>query len=588
MAVATLTPSATTGKNVLFTASEAVFLKADIGRQIIFGASRAIIVSFGASAGSASPSAIVHADIIDAFPNTEPIPSGQWFLRLSPIANLTISAKGPVGTKVVVTADRPTFRGQNYGKYLLVYGGVIEIQSVSSTTVVFGEILSELQVDAITVSAGVESYPAAIGGTWTLEVSSWSPETGFPRTGEFIQGRLGQASTTAQPTTFWLSAPDSYDNYAVGIKANNALEYTIASKKINRIEWLADNIDMFLGTTGAELQVTSGKIAEPFGGDIVPKVNYNSNRGSAAIQCVLLDEKILFVDRARRQIFAIGYDYQIDRQTPTELTAIADHVTLGGLKFGPIAYQTRLDRRVYMVRNDGQIVVLTYFPNEKVIGFTRLVTDGFYEAVISVATTSSAADVVYVIVRRIINGVTKRYVEVFEDSLPGVTRPWASMQTDCGVFYNGVPTTTVSGLDHLEGETVDIVGDGGYRGTKVVSGGAVTLDDPFSQIEVGLHYDSTVTTMRPSIPNVITEGIPRNWIKIWARLFESYGGKLNNEQILYRPADLDALAGVFTGDRETTSQRGIDTEGRITFLQDQPYPFTLLALFGTINFGDHD
>jgi hypothetical protein len=69
---------------------------------------------------------------------------------------------------------------------------------------------------------------------------------------------------------------------------------------------------------------------------------------------------------------------------------------------------------------------------------------------------------------------------------------------DCGLRYVGSPISTVSGLDHLIGETVDVFADGAYIGEKVVSsGGTILLDNAASIIAVGLHYNSDLKTVRP-------------------------------------------------------------------------------------------
>lgn len=590
---ATLTPAATTGKNILFTASEAVFLQGDVGRQIIFGASRAIIVSFSTSAGAPAPATTVRADILDDFPNTEPIPAGQWFLRLSPQAKLTFDKKAPIGTKVTITADKNAFRSADLGKYIIALGGVVEIQGVNSTTVVVGEILGELQDE--------EDPIEALAGAWTLEVSSWSPENGFPRTGEFVQGRLVQASTLAQPTTFWMSAPDDFDNYAIGIRADDALEYTIATRKINRIEWITEvagragqlQTDMYIGGTNVELLASSGKSGEPFGGDVLPLVNRLSVEGSAPVQAVTLNNKIIFLDRSRRKVLTLSYNIDEDSIGPVDLTAIADHLAPDGIKLGPIAFQQKPHPRFYFVGTNGTLITLTYYPNEKIVGWSRIVTEGTFEAVACVTAPAIGSDLVYVIVRREINDAggphIYRYVEVFDDNFDGLTRSWKSLQTDSAIVYIGAPTTTVTGLTHLEDKTVDVIADGAFRGTKVVVGGQITLDDAYSQIEVGLHYDSRLKEMPAAIPNVSIEGMPKQWIKLFVRLFQSMGGTLNGENLIYPPGILDTQQ-LFTGDIEVTPQSisGNDTEAPVEIVQNQPYPMTVLCTFGTLEVADRD
>lgn len=579
---ATLTPGATTGEDVLFTASQAVFYQADVGRLIIAGAARAVITGFGASAGDTTfPNTKVRADILDAFPNTDPIAAGDWLLRLSPQTTLDPNILEPVGAQITLVAGVNAFRTADVGKFIFLYGGLSKITIRDSATQVKGEILSVL---ADATQADPDAAPA---GSWTLEEASWSAAGGFPRTGEFFQGRLYQASTAAQPTTFWGSRSDDFDNYAVGAAADDAVEFTVAARQVNRIEWVADNIDLFLGTTGSEHRVVGGQEGVPIGGDVVPLVQRLTTHGCAPMQPVVISRRTIFVDRSRLKVLFLGFELADDGFDATELTVTAEHVTKPGLRLGPIGVQRRSDLRLYWVRDDGQLITLTFLPKEKVVGFTRLVTDGAFEAVAVIPRAAGKPDHVWVIVKRTIGGQTKRYVEILEEEHEDLTtRLWASLQTDSAVVYKGSATTTITGLSHLEGKTVDVIADGGFRGTKVVASGQITLDEAASEVEVGLHYDSEIATMRPQVEGAVLDGLPRSWDSVFARLKDSLGGTINGEPIQYPPIALGALT-PYTGDVKVTTT-GWDTDGRIRIVQHQPYPFTLLLLFGTLTVAEHD
>ena len=363
----TLTPGATTGTSVIFTAAGAVFVKADVGRQIIFGASRAVIVAFGASAGdTADPNDQVRADILDAFPDTDPIASGSWLLRLSPQTTLDPNIKEPIGAQITLTAGLTAFRSADVGKFIKILGGVIEITQFTSATALKGEILSILG------EATLADPPAVPAGAWTLEENSWSATRGFPRTGDFAQGRLGQAATAAQPTTVWLSASDDFDNYAIGTLASNAIQHTLATRKVNRIEWIIENIDVFLGTAGNEIRLRGAGTDEPLGGDTIPVVQPQTNEGSSHIQAHLLQRRIIFVDRSRTQIHALSFQIDQDGFDTDELTAAAEHITAPTIRLGPVGFQKRLNPILYFIRSDGTLIAFTFFPRQEVVGFTRL------------------------------------------------------------------------------------------------------------------------------------------------------------------------------------------------------------------------
>lgn len=642
--------TASPGTSVTFYIGDGLFLAADVGREIVAGAGRAIITSltdartalgeirenFDASKITVGPGVMTtvlsttlmstspvahglnagdyvritsgaqtneirkvtsitsiyafHVESVFSVDQNDvdwekhiPLASSEWYVGLSPQTTLNPNIKGPVRALATLVAGDAAFRDSDVGKYIFVYDGIIKITQLDSTTQVKGTIL-------VTLSGSTTTNPAAVdAGTWTIEEAAWTASRGYPRTGEFYQGRLGQASTSSQPTTFWLSASDDYENYAKGITAADAIEYTIASKSVNRIEWLADNGDMLIGTTGAEFRVVGDRSGEPLGGDKTPLVERLSTLGCLGTSPALLNRQVLYVDRSGRKVIVMAYSLERDGLEPLELTALSEHITESGVRTGGIGLHQRIEPSVYFVRNDGVLAVLMYYPSEKVMGFTRLTTDGTFECVSVVPQPSGRSDQVWTIVKRTIGGITKRYIEYFEPDVNDTdfqTRAWSSLQTDSAVIYavTGVSITVVTGLGHLEGETVDVIASGSYKGTAVVSGGQIVLDDPADHVEIGLHYDSRIETMRPAIEGSVIEGLPRSWDDISVRLLDTIGGKVNGEWLAYTPSDLDEL-GLFTGDRAIVGQ-GWDDDGRITIEQPQPYPMTVLAVYGTLSVGD--
>lgn len=588
---ATLTPGATTGSNVVCTASQAVFLTADVGRQIIAGTARAVITGLGVSAGdTTSPNANVRVDILDAFADTDPIAAGDWLLRISPQATLTPGAKEPAGILVLLTAGQDAFRAADVGKYIKVFGGLIQVTAYASATSATGLLLRVL-TDA---KSPPDACPA---GAWTLEVASWSAARGYPRTGEFFQGRLYQASTPSQPTTFWGSKSNDYENYAIGALADDAVEYTMASRQLNRIEWLTNHKYLFLGTSGAEA-VARGSSDQPLGGNNLPQVDGISREGCAPVQPIVRGRDILFLDRSLTKLFVLIYNFYVDNFDPDELTALADHIFGSAARLGPIAFRVRKDPTLFIVRSDGQLVTLTYYPQHKVIGFTRMVTDGAFEAVACIPGPTGESDRVYAIVRRTIDGSSKRYVELFDEHASELTaRAWTQLHTDSAITYGGSAATTITGLSHLEGKTVEVIGDGGTYQTAVVAGGQITLDLAVSQAEVGLPMTSTLHTMRPAAEGLVIDGLPRAWDMCWTRVKDSRGGTVQlgshaqPHDLPYPPGTLDTAA-LFSGALHLAGEGWDDDEnlgndGSVKIVADKPFPMTVLAIFGDLVVGQH-
>ena len=649
---ATLVYAATTGTGVRFITSAAVFLAGDVGRAIISGAGWAditaivspteatadIVDAFDASILTVGPGvltsvgttvdfslphdlAINHYIVIDsgaqlgeirrvvAVPTTYSVlvdaawtpdqngvdwkkqvgvAAGSWGLRLAPQTTLNPDKSKPVGIVVRLTAGAAAFRVEDVGKYITIYGGLLKITEYESTTIVRAKLITKMKDTT-------ESNPPAVdAGSWTLEEVSWSATRGYPRTGGFYQGRLGQGATTSQPTTFWLSESDDFEANALGVNADNALEYTIATRQVNEIQWMVDSSDLFCGTTGSEVRVKGDRNGDPLGGDHPPVVETIGDQGSVPVQPVLVDKQAIFMDRSQRKLFLIGYNLDQDGFIPVELTALAEHIAGTGdttFRLGAMAFLRHPHPRLVVCRTDGVVIVYTYFPAEKVMGFSTFqMPGGAIESVAVIPTPSGESDRLWMVVARTINGTPTRYIEMCNEEAFNVSdaplRPWRATMTDCAwIYHGGTPIAQADGFGWLEGETVDVIADGSYLGQQTVIGGSIPpFDEPASVVEIGLHYDSKVRTFRPAIEGSIIEGLPRSWDDLNVRLHNTRGGKVNGEWLSYAPSDLDEV-GLFSGDRQITGQ-GWDTDGSVTIEQTQPYPMMLLALYGTLSIGD--
>lgn len=575
---ATLTPAATTGEAITFTASAACFLAADVGRMIVYGSSRAVIITY-------TDTTHVDADIIDAFPDTDPIAAGAWLLRNSPQTTLDPNKRAPVNTQVQFNAGAAAFRAEDVGKYLKVYGGVARITIFTSTTIVKAQLLSVM-------SQTTDTNPSAAGaGTWTLEVDAWSDTLGWPSSIEFHEGRLGFAGVAGFPTTFWLSRSGDYENMAVGALADDALEYTLAFRQVNVIRWLASMGALLIGDAQNEHEAVGAGIDEPLGGDVLPRIRARGAWGSAAVQALVLSDAVLFHQAASRQVYLLR-DTGVSREIApaVDLTILAEHITSPQLAAHPAVFAGQPNRQLFFVRSDGVLLVCTYYPEEQVAAWSRYVLGGTDAAVESAAVIphpDGDRDRIWVSVARTINGATVRSIEYFDDNAAEMSgRNWTSLYTDSAVVYSGSAATVISGLSHLEGESVDVIADGSYKGRFTVASGQITLATAASVVEVGLPYTSTIVTMRPALPQGEMEGVFKGWLSVTLRLYQTIGGTLNGQNIPTAVGGMTMDSGppLKTGDQRMQLQ-GWDAEGRLTLTQPQPYPLTLLALFGDVEVG---
>jgi len=187
-------------------------------------------------------------------------------------------------------------------------------------------------------------------------------------------------------------------------------------------------------------------------------------------------------------------DGQSYNYTANDLTAIVPEIGLPA--FTRIAVQRQPDTRIHIVRSDGKCAVLVFDRLENVTCWILVETDGLIEDVMIIPGTEE--DEVYYVVKRTIGGVAKRFIE--EWSLESEARGGATCKlVDSYIAYSGASTDTMTGLDHLEAETVKVWGNSKDLGSYTVSGGQITLSEAVTEAYIGLSYKAQFQSAKLAI-----------------------------------------------------------------------------------------
>jgi len=524
---------------------------------------------------------VVLADILDDFPSTAAIPSGSWGLNGSPNAfALDPDKQEPVGA--TVTLDGGTvgthdwIRAEDVGKYVKLNDGIVKITVRTDAATAKGEIVKVLSQDT-----------AAAAGTWTLEVAAWSVERGYPSAITFHEGRLVFGGTLARPQTVWGSVSGDFENLAVGTQGGDAYEFGIAANKVNNIRWLLPSRVLLVGTKGGEFRVTGGADLPitPTNVDAKSETAYGSN----FVNPMRVSSAILFVQRSGRKLRELAFSLDFDSYVAPDLTVLAEHMFPQGKTIEEMDFQQDPDPILWVVRSDGVLCGLSYDRSNDVVGWHRHPTDGAVESVCVIPHPDGDREQVWLIVRRTINGATKRYVEYLDDA-GGF---YDDLNTDCTLTYSGAPATTFGGLEHLRGKVVQILGDGAYYGeqTVPVTGSAeVVISPAASAVEVGLPYTSTLETLRAEIQSATgsVQGLKKRSSKVTIRVLDSMGYKINGaQQPARRSTDLLGAPPTLSSLDATTTKLGWDTEARTKVEQFLPFPCNILGIFATLDVGDY-
>jgi hypothetical protein len=556
----TITPAATTGAGITFTAGASIFLSGDVGRQIISGSQKAIIVTYTSATQ-------VDCDIIYDFDDTNPIASGEWLIRGSPNAEIDPTADEPVNTIITLqNATADVFRSTDVGKYVRIRGGLVKITVFTNATTVKGEILAVLN----------EGH--APTDVWIIEESLWTATLGYPGAVALFEQRLCLAGSTEYPQTVWGSVSAAYENFALGSNDDDAFEFSFAANQVNIIKWLEAAKVLFCGTTGGEWRLGATTLNDPLTPSNVNLVRETSY-GTADIQPVSSNHVILFVQRLARKIREISYNFDIDGFIANDLTILSDHLPKDGDGIKSVFYQPEPNSIIWAVRNDGVLLGLTYHRDHEVIGWHRHVLGGTDVEVESGAVIPSADEAEYEVwlsVKRTVNSSTVRYIERIKPIFDGDVLEDAFF-VDSGMTYDGAAATSISGLSHLEGESVAVLADGVVISGHTVASGAITLASAASKVHVGLTFTPIIETMRfeGGSGEGTAQGKSKRIHRVTARLHESVKFQIGPDSSHTDEIDETVLT---TDDVTVDFPGGYDEDSPIYITLDEPLPLTILSL----------
>ncbi len=574
------------------------------------------------------------------------------------------------------------FLATDIGRQIHFNSGYGVITAVGSTT-------------SITVNVTTAFANANAITNWYL--GAFSDTTGHPSCVTFFEQRLAFAATLNNPQTVYFSKSGDYENMDANlggtIADDDAIIYTIASNQVNAIRFMTTTRTLIIGTAGGEFAVSGG------GADnaITPTnilIKKQSNHGAANVDAIAVGNATLFLQRARRKIRELAFNFDVDGYVAPDMTILAEHITEGGLT--QVAYQQEPNQIIYATREDGELVGLTYQREQQVTAWHRHIFGGRFgiatltvsdyanitsgtkltltksdgttvdftsttgtagtnefktetnnnttatnlktainahadftatvaSAVVTVTETAHEAtgyltiksfdstrltatsegkavvDSVaviptddkeyqtWVIVKRTIDGTTKRYVEYLNELDFDETDNTSFNFLDSALSYSGSAATTISGLAHLEGQVVAILADGSTHPNKTVNGsGQITLDRSAKNVKVGLAYTSLLQTMRldAGSQDGTSQGKTKRIYDITVRMYETIGievgPNLNDmERIPFRSSAnlMDEGIPPFTGDKEVEFRGNYETDGFIYVRQTQPLPFTILSLY---------
>ena len=469
----------------------------------------------------------------------------------------------PTWMKAVAVTDADNGSGKltvDFSRNPYSNDGTAKITEVISPT--------EVKVSVITDFANTDK-------TQVYALSSWNDDNGYPKMACFFQDRLVLAATKKEPYSIWMSRTGDYPNFGIekvdgGVTDDSAIKADLITRNGFEILHLVPAKDLVILTTGNEWIIEGSSVITP------AKINPRPQtmRGSNTCPPQHIGNRIVHVQRSGKTVRDLGYQYDADNYNGDDLTLLATHLTEGH-KLVSSAYIQEPNSTLYYVRDDGVLLSLAFIKEQNVFAWSHHTTDGKYKKVASIP--NGASDALYVTVER--DG--KIYIERFNPDI------------EAAVYMDSYVTGSGSSIDatHLIGKTVQILADGTRMQDKVVpENGLVTFGQSFSDITIGLAYETRVKQPGPDIG--LKEGTMQARISkintVVLRVEKSYGGHIG---YTFKDKDMDELRyedyeTLETGDivqQMPVANIGSNTQNHICIKHNEPFPFELNAIIREVS-----
>jgi hypothetical protein len=411
----------------------------------------------------------------------------------------------------------------------------------------------------------------------------------YPGAVAYYEQRRMFAGSINKPQTVWgtRSGTESVMSYSLPTRADDRLSFRIAALESNAIRHLVPLSDLIAMTSSVEFRITSVNADALSPTDISAKPQ--SFVGVNKVQPLAIGSAMLYANARGGHIQEMKYSLYQQGFQSNDMSLRASHLfdnhTIVDMDYAKAPLPI-----MWAVSSSGKLLGLTYIASENVTAWHQHDTQGIFESCVVVSENDE--DVLYVVTRRTIAGIQQRFVE------RQATRKFTSLAdsyfVDCGYTYSGGPTTTVSTMTWLEGETVSILADGAVLPQQVVSGGTVTLPHPASIVHVGLPYTSDAQTLpvAAQIDGAFAQGRVKNVNRVYVRVTNSSGifaGPNANRMRQFAQRTTEPFG---SPPEVVTDEISIDVDpdwqagGQVLIRQVDPLPVTIVSMAIEVTVGN--
>lgn len=387
----------------------------------------------------------------------------------------------------------------------------------------------------------------------------------YPSAAGYYQQRRVFANTNNDQEKIWTTRTGNFNNLTISspLQDDDAVTWNVAGSQVNEVRNLLDIDGLIVMTSGGEWSIFGGADGVLRPGEVNPK--QKTYYGSSYHKPVLIGSTAVYV-QARQTILRDLFNDALEGYKGNDLTLYSAHL-FEGYAVRDLTFQQIPNSIVWVARSDGTLLGMTYIREQQFLAWHRHDFDGTVEQVCVVPEGSE--DALYLVIKRTINGATKRYVERMKTRF--VSDLIDAVFVDCSLSYDGrneaATTMTLSGgTDWTYTETLTLTASASFF-TAADVGNQIFLYDATGDVirfTIDAYTSGTVVTGRAhkDVPTTL-QAIA---VTDWSRAVDSVGGLWHLEG---KEVSVFADEFVVANPNNSTYTVVTVTNGAVTL--DQPY-----------------
>lgn len=344
--------------------------------------------------------------------------------------------------------------------------------------------------------------------TFRWALGAYGGEEGHPGALTIHEERMWLSGGRTSPNTVHASATNNWNLFAPGTLDTDAIAVTIASDQLNRIHWLRSRKDLIIGCDDSEWAIGARERDRGLAPSNV-RASRQAAFGSEPVAPAVASDLLAYIQRGGLRIRGVRYSWESEDYSAADLTAVASHIHGEGafteVHYAPVPFSMLL-----ALRDDGQIAVLTWDPDQQVDGWARWMI-GQGVASLCIAPGGRNGRQAWMLVRRGTEQQPKLVLEVLD--------PGGTVFLDChtealarvvdgvlGVWYLDLPPDSVLGL-----EALTYVGDGLFELGRVPSATPLNTQSPIATTTSPVGAPSEPQTTNPGWGLLFTSQLPADY-----------------------------------------------------------------------------